>query len=48
MYLPLIDNFVLRGHQKPNRKIDKIVTTYHWEPFKKRPSLGTFCTQTVN
>lgn len=41
------DNFVSRGLQGTNRKIGKIVTLYHQELLKKRPTLDTFCTQSV-
>ena len=41
------DNFVSRVLQGTNRKIGKIVTLYHQELLKKRPTLGTFCTQSV-
>jgi len=41
------DNFVSRGLQGTNRKIDKIVTLYRQELLKKRTALGTFCTQSV-
>jgi hypothetical protein len=36
-----------RGLQRTNRKTCKIVTLYHWELLRKRPSLATVCTQSV-
>ena len=41
------DNFVASGLQRTNEKIGKIVTLYHRELSKRRPSLGTFGTQSV-
>jgi len=35
------------GLQRANRKNGKIVAMYHRELLKKRPSMGTFCTQPV-
>jgi hypothetical protein len=35
------DNFVSRGLQGTNRKIDKIFTLYHQELLKKRTTMGT-------
>lgn len=36
-----------RELQRTNRKICKNVTLYHWDPLKKRPSLGIFSIQSV-
>jgi len=30
------------------KKLFKIIPLYHWELLKKRPSMGTFFTQSVN
>jgi hypothetical protein len=41
------NNFITRELQRTNRKIGKTVTPYHRELLKERPSLGTFCNQSV-
>jgi hypothetical protein len=42
-----ICTFHIRGLHRTNRKICEIVTLYHWELLKKRPSLGIFSIQSV-
>jgi hypothetical protein len=41
------DNFVSKGLQGTNRKIDKIVSLHHQELLKIKTTLGTLCTQSV-
>jgi len=47
IYSPCNDNFVSRGFERTNLKIGKIVIIYHQDLFKRRPSLGTFGTQSI-
>jgi hypothetical protein len=47
IYSPCNDNFVLRGFQRTNKKVGKIVTIYLHDLLKRRPSLGTFGTQLI-
>jgi hypothetical protein len=48
IFSPHNDNFLSRELQRTDIKIGEMVSIYHRKLFEKRPSLGTFCTWSLN